>query len=474
MAVPDETAADRARRRPWRWLIPLVVVVAALAVGGDYLAVRLSSGDGPPTGGLSSLWTDGHAGQGCGDLAAENTPWIAGGLAVACSGSGLAAVHLGTGSVAWTWKPPPVPSGIPAVLQLSTGASGGGVDDGVGVVEYTYGQGTKYVVGLRLSDGHVLWQLPMALQSSDTSALWVGGGRLALTVGPSDSSSGDIDVFDLATGAPAWSVAAASLAPSGCTAENATILGPSVYAVVFCNESTGPTGDQLYRLSLQTGAVSEEAPLQDTSCQLADGGPTIWAVPGYVLTACDSNGGPDMLIIPAGGVRQRSMQYTVKYADDSVQTTIGPPDIVASGDSLYVDEDVNLPHDQEITQIAAIDLATATVRWEQTVSMPDESSDSSSYPVNLLGADADGVFDLMENINGGENTARVTLAMLAASNGALSYGPGTVIDIGHGSQPTFMLAGHTLLAMPQCSEAICTGAAAFGPLTAYGTGSWPS
>jgi hypothetical protein len=31
MAVPGETAADRKRREPWRWLVLLAVVVAALS-----------------------------------------------------------------------------------------------------------------------------------------------------------------------------------------------------------------------------------------------------------------------------------------------------------------------------------------------------------------------------------------------------------------------------------------------------------
>lgn len=474
MAESLEAAAARRRRKPWRWLVPLVVIVVALAVGGDYLAVRLTSGDTPPTTGLSSLWSDDRAGMDC--QGPTGTPWTANGLAIMCSGAGLAAVRLGTGSVAWTWKPPPVPQSVPAVLQLSSGTGGSGVDNGIGVVEYTYGESVSYVIGLRLSDGHPVWQLPTSVQAAAGTSLWVGGGRLIATTSGPDDSSGSVAAYALSTGAPDWSDAWTATTPAGCTPQSSVVLGSSVYTIAKCPDSTGSDGDQLYQLSLQTGAMTAQAPLQDTSCQLSGGYPTLWAVPGYALSACNGDSTVlDMVVIPAGGVQQHSMQWTVKYRDSSsISTLILPPDVAASGDDLYVSEQIAEPNYQYVQQIAAIDLATDTVRWEQTVSMPDEASGSSSTPVDLLGADPRGVFDLMENVNGDENSLRVTLATLAASNGSLSYGPGTVIGMSHGVQPTFALTGHTLLAMPLCATGSCLGNAGTGTLTAYNTGSWPS
>lgn len=61
----------------------------------------------------------------------------AGGLAVTCSGAAnVVAYRPGTGSIAWTWHGPKAP-GIPDITSLSVGT-----DDGIGVVEYTYGEGS--------------------------------------------------------------------------------------------------------------------------------------------------------------------------------------------------------------------------------------------------------------------------------------------------------------------------------------------
>jgi hypothetical protein len=69
----------------------------------------------------------------------------------------------------------------------------------------------------------------------------------------------------------------------------------------------------------------------------------------------------------------------------------------------------------------------------------------------------------------------MTLALLSASDGSISYGPGTSYPDGIDNQPSFTLAGSTLLSFPECPAADCSaGAGKFtGKVTAYSTGSWP-
>jgi hypothetical protein len=455
----------------------IVAAVAVVAAGGTYLGVRLSSGTGPPTSGLAAVWTAKSQAGNC-PSGEDGLPWVTGGLAVACAGNGvLGAYRIGTGQVAWTWHTPKPPSDIgqafPAIILMSANS-----DDGIGVFEYTYGQGIAGIVGLDLATGRQLWQLKP--QGSAAANIWEGGGRFDIL--PNSGSA--LQVYSLATGAPQWSSASSGIPSAGCAIADTAITGPWIYAVTHCSGGA----DQLYQMSLQTGSVIARAALQDAACKQTSSSddPTLWAEAGYVLSGCTDATNtnpemPDIVVIPVGGVQQRALPWTWTGNSDFIENlseALSPPAIAIGGSTLYIGQSL-ISNNVEgpvktYDQIAAIDLNTARLRWYKTITIPGEDPNSVTYPVNVIGADPGGVLDVIENVSSNSNdstgTTGMTLALLSAANGSISYGPGATYPAGLGNQPSFTLAGRTLLSFPRCPGG-CSGTF---PVTAYSIGSWPN
>lgn len=485
----EGTAAGQRRRWPGRRVAAIVAAVVVVVAGGTYLGVRLGSGSGLPTSGLATMWArQSQVGDDSGCLPGGR-PWIADGLAVTCAGNGaLAAYRFGTGRVAWTWHVPSAPRSLPGQAYPSVGPMSVSTDDGIGVFEYTYGQGIAGIVGLDIATGRQLWQMTprgAAAAASDLN-IWEGDGRFDLL----PDSGGVLQVYDLATGAPEWSSASSNIAPAGCDVQDTTITGPWIYAVTYCSDRA----DQLYQMSLPTGSVIAKAPLQDAPCKAqSDSYPTLWAIGGYVLSGCTSvpDSRPDVVIIPAGGVQQRALPWTwignkgyasnndfLNDLSDEVSDAQSAPDIAIGGGTLYVGQSLLLSNNQDLYQVAAIDLATARLRWYKTISIPGEAPNSVTYPVNVIGAGSSGVLDVIENVSSNSQfdtgTTGMTLALLSATDGNITYGPGTSYQAGLSNQPSFTLAGGVLLSFPACPLANgCSGARATGTVTAYGIGSWP-
>lgn len=492
-----ESAADQRRRWRPRRLVAIAAAVAVVAAGGTYLGVRLSSGTGPPTSGLATMWTR-QAEVGSCPIASFGIPWVTGGLAVACAGNGeIAAYRLGTGDVAWTWRAPAKPA-QPASGQLypSIGRLSANTDNGIGVFDYTYGQGNAGIVGVDIATGRQLWQLPPGVATTDSNQFWEGDGRFEMVTSNVSGSAGAIavQVRSLATGALDWSSASRDIPPAGCVLQDAVISGPWVYAVTHCSGSA----DQLYQMSLQNGSLIARAALLDTSCKASSDYPTLWAAAGYVLSGCSDAPTltPDVVIIPAGGVQQRALPWAYTGTNDyilNLSTALSPPGMAISGGTLYIGLNLLLRNNDEVDQIAAIDLTTARLRWYKTIYFGEpstsnvhsliqgENPNNALFPVSVIGATAKGVINLIESVGGppgsgdDKGTTGMTLALLSASDGSMSYGPGTSYPDGIDNQPLFTLAGSTLLSFPVCPAADCSaGAGKFtGPVTAYSTGSWP-
>ncbi len=491
------TAADQRRRRPTRRLAAIVAAVVVVVAGGTYLGVRLSSGTGPPTSGLATMWTA-HSlvGDSC---SSAGMPWIADGLAVACSGNGvLAGYGLRTGRVAWEWHTPKAPSSLlagpegqagqayPSILRLSAST-----DNGVGVFDYTYGSGPAGIDGIDIATGRQLWHLPPSVASADGAQFWAGNGRFDVVTAARDGAGGPLQVRNLATGALDWSSASKSIPAVGCDVEDAAITGPWIYAVTHCANGD----DQLYQMALQNGSVLAQTGLQDGSCVAASDYPTLWAADGYVLSGCTgaptAPATPDVIIIPAGGVQQRTLPWTSTGAHNYIENLsegLSPPGMAISGSTLYIGQNLLLRNNDEVNQIAAIDLTTARLRWYKTIYWGEQSTNRHSeiqgedpnnalFPVSVIGAGPNGVIDVIESVGGtgGDDigTTGMTLALLSASDGSMSYGPGTTYPAGIDNQPSFTLAGNVLLSFPVCPTADCTGGKYTGTVTAYSTGSWP-
>jgi hypothetical protein len=467
----------------------IAIVIALVAAGGSYLGVSLTSG-GIPTSGLTTLWTGNHLASGCGSTS-SNVPWTDGDLAVACSGRGVAAYRLGTGQVAWAWQPPssPGPSSLAgpqgqqgkaflSILQMSTGTS-----DGIGVVEYTYGASVTYLAGIQVATGRELWHVSN-VNVDDGATIWASDGRFAVIVDTSKSADA-ARVYSLTSGALDWSSAARGVPARGCGLNDLVISGTSVYAVATCS-ATGslPRDDQLYQLGLVTGSAQAHAALQDITCPAKTDSPTLWAVPGYLLSGCSgappSDSGPDVVVIPSGGVTQNTLSYkgSPQYLN-FLSTDLEPGELAAYGTTLYLENGITLGSGSSDYFLADIDLGTATLRWEKPVSVPGEAANSTAYhPLNLIGATAQGALDLIENVNSNSGdltgTTGLTLAVLSASDGALTYGPGTTDSDGVDDQPAYTLIGRTLLAVPLCVTIACgEDGVETAAVAAYGTGSWP-
>jgi hypothetical protein len=448
----------------------LAVVIALAGVGGG-LGLWLGSGSGPPTSGLPVLWRHDRPVSDC-LKSYDAVPWTADRLEVMCSGAAsLVAFRPGPGTVAWKWTMPKS-AGVPDIDSLSTST-----DDGIGVIQYTYGiNGLAYLAGIDIRDGRELWSLPEA--PAVGGAIWVGGGRFIVLNPVGRHSLTGLAVYDIATGQPDWSTATRPVPSSaGCTIRDAAIVAPWIYAVAACGADRA---DRLYQMSLRDGAVLARAALKDRTCQAARDSPTVWAVPGYVLSGCDAapSTGPDVEVIPAGGTRQIPLSWAghPRYLD-YLSDDLYPPDMAVSGSSLYLGLSLLTPKNQDVNLIAAIDLPAARVRWFKRVSIPGEAPGSVTYPVNLVGASPGGVLDVIENIssNATELTglSSVTLSVLSASDGAMTYGPGATYPGGINDQPVYWLDGRVLLSAHGCALAACPGNSVTDTITAYDTGSWP-
>lgn len=452
-------------------MLVILAVVIALAGAGGGLGLWLGSGSGPPTSGLPVLWRHDRPVSDC-LKSYDAVPWTTDGLAVMCSGAAsLVAFRPGTGTVAWTWTMPKS-SGVPDIDSLSTST-----DDGIGVIQYTYGiEGQAYLAGIDIRDGRQLWSLPEAPEVG--GAIWVGAGRFIVLNPVGRHSLTGLAAYDIATGRRDWSTATRPIPSSaGCTIRDAAIAAPWIYAVAACGADRA---GRLYQMSLHDGTVLARAALKDRTCQAARDSPTVWAVPGYVLSGCDPapSTGPDVEVIPAGGTRQIALSWAghpsyLDYLSDDLY----PPDMAVSGSSLYLGLSLLTPKNQDVNLIAAIDLPTARVRWFKSVSIPGEDPNSVTYPVNLVGASPGGVLDVIENIssNATEMTglSSVTLSVLSASDGAMTYGPGATYPGGIDDQPVYWLDGRVLLSAHGCALAACPGNSVTDTITAYDAGSWP-
>jgi hypothetical protein len=449
----------------------ILAAVIALAAVGSGLGLWLGSGSGPPTSGLPVLWRHERPVSDC-LKSYDKVPWAADGLAVMCSGAAsLVAYRPGTGRVAWTWTMPKAP-GVPDIDSLSTST-----DDGIGVIQYTYGiKGAAYLAGIDVSDGRELWSLPEAPTTG--GAIWVGDGRFIVLNPVGRHSLTGLAVYDLATGRLDWSTATRPVpSPAGCTIRDAAIAVRWIYAVTACSADRP---GRLYQLSLQDGAVLAHAALHDRACNAARDNPTVWAVPGYVLSGCDAatSTGPDIEVIPVGRTRQIPLSWTghPRYIDD-LSDDLFPPDMAVSGNSLYLSLSLLTPKNQSVNLIAAIDLPTARMRWFKNVSIPGEAPGSVTYPVNLVGASHRGVLNVIENISSTATeltgSSSMTLSLLSASDGTMTYGPGSTYGGGINDQPVYSLDGHVLLSVHGCALAACPGNSVTDTITAYDTGSWP-
>jgi PQQ-like domain len=422
--------------------------------------------------------------------------WVTKELAVACAGNGvIAAYQLGTGRVAWTWHAPQAPgSGLttgkvyPAIDQMSANT-----DNGIGVFDYTYGQGNAGIVGIDIATGRQLWELPPSVAAALGSQFWESGGRFSSVMADRSGAGAALQVRSLATGALDWSSASRNIPSAGCDLRDNAITGSSVYAVTHC---TGGA-DQLYQMSLQTGSVIAQAALHDGSCKASSDTPTLWATTGYVLSGCSGTPAltPDVVIIPAGGVQQRALPWAFTGANDyilNLSEALSAPGIAISGSTLYIGQSLLLRNNNEVDQIAAINLTTARLRWYKTIYWGEQSTNRHSeiqgvdpnnalFPVNVIGASPKGVIDLIESVGGSpgsgddSGSTGMTLALLSASNGSISYGPGTTYPAGIDNQPSFTLAGGVLLSFPACPAGDCSAGApkVTGTVTAYSTASWP-
>jgi hypothetical protein len=479
-------------------LIAAVAAIVVVAAGGTYLGVRLSSGTGPPTSGLGTMWTR-QAQVGSCPIGDFGIPWVTKKLAVACAGNGvIAAYQLGTGDVAWAWHAPKAPRSLlttgkvyPALSRMSSDT-----DDGIGVFDYTYGQGSAGVVGIDIATGRQLWQLPPSVATDDDNEFWEGDGRFSIVTSAASNSGvgGPLQVRNLATGALDWSSASRNIPPAGCNVYGTAITGPWIYAVTHCSGGA----DQLYQMSLSSGSVIAQAALRDGSCKAASDYPTLWAAAGYVLSGCTGAPAltPDVVIIPAGGVQQRTLPFTYTGSNDyilNLGTALSPPDMAISGSTLYIGQNLLLRNNDEVDQIAAIDLTTARLRWYKTLYWGEQSTNRHSeiqgvnpnnalFPVSVIGASPKGVINLIENVGAppgsgdDKGTTGLTLTLLSASDGSISYGPGTSYPAGIDNQPSFTLANGALLSFPVCPVADCSAGApkVTGTVTAYSIGSWPS
>ena len=451
------------RRRRGLGLVAVVVAAVVLAAGGTYLGLRLTSRTSPAATGLAMIWTTEMPSTDC-PPALFDSSWIADGLVVTCSGDGgLTAYRVATGQVAWTWPGSQSSSGTPTLDLMSVTT-----DDGIGVVGYGTNvdpPGLEHIVGIEVASGRVLWQLQLSLSEVSADSVWVGGGRFAVVPGgDSFSDSGtDVQVYSLSTGILDWSSASQHLPPAGCTvSDDDTITGQWVYAMTSCRGGA----DQIYQMSLQTGAVIAHAPL--SGCVDS---PTLRSVGGYVLAVCDpAKHATGAVIIPGGGLRQRVLSWTggadylSTLGDDGSATGTA-----VSGDTLYIGYPIagSERSNHDLYQIAATDVSTGRMRWVKTSSIPGSELLNGNASERVIGADSSGVLTASSVAGPNSNDYRfsgISLTLMSPRDGTVTYGPGYTYSTALSSPPEFVRAGSILVAFPDNL---------LGTITAYRIGSWP-
>lgn len=445
------------------------VVAVALAWGVDALAVRFGAERYPPVSGLSVLSDQQDTYSGC--IAGIGSPdWETGSAAVMCRGRGIAALDLHTGGIRWRWVPPTSAGSTGTTEYLSAGTS-----NGIGVVDFTYGLGVNYLAGIDLATGRQLWQLP---DYWNQSYAWVSDGFVGYRFESDhdNSRNADLVVGNLSTGTTVWSSGQKGLLPTGCAMRSATGSGKWVYLIATCSGS-----DSLFQLDLSDGATAGRAPISADVCA-ANSFPVMKSVPGYVLYSCQSasqrSSTPDpvpFMIVPSGGVTQHPVAAN---PDDRFSVFDDASwNIAAWGGTIYAAQ--STPHQQnghytDSYQVFAVNAQTGALRWSRTLNVPGEDPGSVTYPVNILGANAHGLIDLIDNEPAYGDARGLTLAFLSADSGALSYGPGLRVELGNTERlngvatDMYVLAGNLLFAVPTSAS----DTRGEGPYAIFGAGGW--
>lgn len=418
----------------------VVRIGAALAAGA--LAAGISAcSSGPPTTGLTSGWTARQYSGGAGN---QGGTWIAYGTVVTGTDNRVTARSLRTGHTEWSWTAPAPPpgGGGPASVFLT------GMADGTGIVECQYPPGRSrmagvpdYEVGIDLATGRTTWTRTTG--GPGGPGYQVGDGVVAeLDGGP--QQAGYVTAVSLRTGKPEWSTKS-DAALRGCDFTGVALSGTDVYGAATCSGAS-----VLYGLSARTGAVDSKVALHDQACAETLAASTLWAASGYLLLGCQAEETPrnQVLVLRAGTSRQTTVAYTglnapLAYPSDALYAR---PPFVFNGAELYLASEGS---------VSAINLASGRQLWQRGLPGSAGATDS------VIGANRKGVLTASESGSGS-----VSLAIMSAGSGAVSYGPGTKSGPCSGSGGcSLTLTGHTLIATP---------ADARNPITAYGTGAWPS
>ncbi len=440
---------------------------AVLAVGALVAGVSACSSGGPPTTGLTKLWSATQAGGKANEAGAAGT-WITDGLLVVGTGNGLTARNLRTGHTEWSWNPPAAPSGDAWSVEMTPGTS---TSNGVGVVSYsldTTASTPVYQAGIDLADGRMLWRNTIDLAVNvQLPGYLTGDGVLAAMDERGNSKDAYIAATSLATGKPAWSTATQP-GLKGCGFTGLAFSGALAYGLATCPVSSGsPTGSSyaviLYGLSASTGAVESKVTLNDQSCTAnVLGSPTLWAASGYLLIGCpggEIEGQQQMVVIHAGSSRQTVATYSgtesgLLYPEEAQDN----PSYFAAGTMLYLSVDDS----KDVTAVTAISLTSGKRLWQK------------EPPDALVGADGSGALIADDSLGAGDTSlgnnspsGSLSTASMSAASGTVSDGPGAPFDVASSQGYELYFTGHTLIVMvPGQQDGGWT-------LVAYGTGSWP-
>lgn len=441
---------------------------AVLAVGVLVAGVSACSSGGPPTTGLTKLWSATQAAGTANPEGAAGT-WITGGLLIVGTGNGLTARSLRTGHTEWSWNPPAAPSGDDWTVGMLSGPS---TSNEVGIVNYsleTPASAPDYQAGIDLADGRMLWRntVDQAVNVELPGNL-TGDGVMAAMDERGNSKDAYIAATSLATGKPAWSTASQQ-GLKGCGFTGLAFSGALAYGLATCPvSSSSPTGTSyaviLYGLSASTGAVESKVTLNDQSCTTNTlGSPTLWAASSYLLIGCpggETEGQQQVVVIRPGSSRQIIATYStldsaLDYPESDDQQY---PPYFTVGTMLYLP--VNDSKDD--TAVTAISLTSGKQLWQK------------EPPGLLVGADGSGALIADDSLGAGDTSlgnnspsGSLSTAAMSATSGTVSDGPGASFDITSSRGYELYFTGHTLIVMVPGQEG------GGWTIVAYGTGSWP-